>query len=66
MLQKLAVSLAWCLTVTAKWRGAGVVICLERGADLHTVQLMPLPHLGPVFPQQINLPLVPVGGLALW
>jgi len=23
--------------------GAGVVICLERGADLHTAQLMPLP-----------------------
>ena len=23
--------------------GAGVVICLERGADLHMVQLMPLP-----------------------
>ena len=26
-----------------EWWGAGVVICLERGADLHTVQLMPLP-----------------------
>jgi len=26
-----------------KWWGAGVVICLERGADLHTAQLMPLP-----------------------
>jgi len=25
------------------WWGAGVVICLERGADLHMVQLMPLP-----------------------
>jgi len=23
--------------------GAGMVICLERGADLHTAQLMPLP-----------------------
>jgi len=23
--------------------GAGVVICLERGADLHTARLMPLP-----------------------
>jgi len=23
--------------------GAGVVICLERGADLHMPQLMPLP-----------------------
>jgi len=27
---------------TESW-GAGVVICLERGADLHTAQLMPLP-----------------------
>jgi len=26
-----------------KWCGAGVVICLERGADLHLTQLMPLP-----------------------
>ena len=26
-----------------EWRGAGVVICLELGADLHVVQLMPLP-----------------------
>jgi len=25
------------------WWGAGVVICLSRGADLHMVQLMPLP-----------------------
>ena len=25
------------------WSGAGVVICLERGADLHIAQLMPLP-----------------------
>jgi len=27
---------------TERWV-AGVVICLERGADLHTAQLMPLP-----------------------
>jgi len=27
---------------TERW-GAGVVICLERGADLHTAELMPLP-----------------------
>ena len=27
---------------TESW-GAGMVICLERGADLHTAQLMPLP-----------------------
>jgi len=26
-----------------EWRGVGVVICLERGADLHTAQLMSLP-----------------------
>ena len=26
-----------------EWWGAGIVICLERGADLHMVQLMPLP-----------------------
>ena len=26
-----------------EWRGTGVVICLERDADLHMVQLMPLP-----------------------
>ena len=29
--------------VKTDWCGAGVVICLERGADLHTAQLMPLP-----------------------
>jgi len=27
---------------TERW-GAGVVICLQRGADLHMAQLMPLP-----------------------
>jgi len=26
-----------------KWWGAGMVICLERGEDLHMAQLMPLP-----------------------
>ena len=26
-----------------EWWGAGVVICLEGGADLHTAQQMPLP-----------------------
>ena len=29
--------------VKTEWWGAGVVICLERGADLHIAQLMPLP-----------------------
>jgi len=26
-----------------EWWGAGMVICLERDADLHIAQLMPLP-----------------------
>ena len=26
-----------------EWCGAGVVVCLEQGADLHTARLMPLP-----------------------
>ena len=26
-----------------EWRGTGMVICLERDADVHVVQLMPLP-----------------------
>jgi len=26
-----------------EWWGAGMVICLERGAELHIAQLMPLP-----------------------
>jgi len=26
-----------------EWWGAGLVICLERGADLHMAQLMPQP-----------------------
>ena len=29
--------------VKNKWWGAGVVVCLEQGADLHIAQLMPLP-----------------------
>jgi len=29
--------------VKTEWWGAGVVICLEHGRDLHTAQLMPLP-----------------------
>jgi len=29
--------------VKNEWWGAGVVICLEQGADLHMAQLMPLP-----------------------
>ena len=26
-----------------EWWGAGMVVCLEHGADLHMAQLMPLP-----------------------
>jgi len=26
-----------------EWWGAGVVICLQRGADMHMAQLMPMP-----------------------
>ena len=26
-----------------EWWGAGLVVCLERGADLHVAELMPLP-----------------------
>jgi len=29
--------------VKTEWWGAGMVICLERCADLHMTQLMPLP-----------------------
>jgi len=29
--------------VKTEWWGAGMVICLERGADLHMALLMPLP-----------------------
>ena len=29
--------------VKTEWWAAGVVICLERGADLHMAQLMPMP-----------------------
>jgi len=38
-------------------RGAGVVICLERGADLHTAQLTPLPLTASCFSKiQMVLP----------
>jgi len=33
---------------TERW-GAGVVVCLERGADLHMAQLMPLLLTGSCF-----------------
>jgi len=31
-----------------EWWGAGVVVCLERSADLHMAQLMPLTSLASV------------------
>ena len=34
--------------VEIEWWSVGVVICLERGADLHMVQLMPLPSQNPI------------------
>ena len=40
-----------------EWWGAGVVICLELGADLHMVQLMPLPLTVSCFSKiQIGIP----------
>jgi len=42
--------------VKKQWWGAGVVICLEQGADLHTAQLMPLPFTASCFSKiQIRL-----------
>jgi len=32
-----------CKKLKTEWLGAGMVICVERGADLHMAQLMPLP-----------------------
>jgi len=29
--------------VKTEWWGAGVVVCLEQGADFYIAQLMPLP-----------------------
>jgi len=41
---------------TEQW-GAGMVVCLERGADLHMAQLMPLPLTVSCFSKiQIGLP----------
>jgi len=40
-----------------EWWGAGVAICLDRGADLHMAQLMPLPLTVSSFSKiQIGLP----------
>jgi len=46
-----------------EWWGAGVVICLERGADLHVAQLMPLPLTVSCFSKiQIGFTFVVPGG----
>jgi len=43
--------------VKTEWWGAGVVVCLELGADLHMAQLMPLPLTVSCFSKiQIGLP----------
>ena len=40
-----------------EWWGAGMVICLKQGADLHMAQLMPLPLTVSCFSKiQIGLP----------
>jgi len=43
-----------------EWWGAGVVICLERDADLHMAQLMPLPHTVSCFSK------IQIGFFPLW
>ena len=43
--------------VKTEWWGAGMVICLEQGADLHMAQLIPLPLTVSCFSKiQIGLP----------
>ena len=37
-----------------EWWGVGMVICLERGADLHLAQLMPLPLTVSCFSKQTH------------
>jgi len=40
-----------------EWWGAGAVICLQRGADLHMAKLMPLPLTVSCFSKiQMGLP----------
>jgi len=43
-----------------EWWGAGVVICLEKGADLHMAQLMPLPLTVSCFSK------IQIGGIPNW
>jgi len=46
----------------SEWWGAGMVICLERVADLHTAQLIPLPLTVSCF-SKIQIGFTFLGGL---
>ena len=48
-----------------EWWGAGVVICLQRGADLHMAQLMPLPLTVSCF-SKIQIGLIPFWYQLTW
>jgi len=39
----IVIILSTCVRQMSEWRGASMAVCLERGADLHMAQLMPLP-----------------------
>ena len=50
--------------VKTEWWGAGVVVCVERGADLHMAKLMPLPLTVCCFSKiQIGFPFLVPGHL---
>jgi len=46
----------WPVIKLSDWWGAGVVVCLGRGADLHMVQLMPLPTTVSCFSEMAPFP----------
>ena len=46
--------------VKTEWWGAGMVICLEQGADLHMAQLMPLPLTVSCFWHKAHCKVTPV------
>jgi len=43
IVERYKISTALFLDVKDEWWGAGMVICLEQGADFHMPRLMPLP-----------------------
>jgi len=50
-------AVGWAAGRAYEWWGAGLVICMERGTDLHMAQLMPLPLTVSCFSKiQIGLP----------